>query len=127
VRGARLRHVLLLVQCALSGLVVAEALLLAVVLHSPILLLVTGLGGGLAVIPVIVAIGLALGCGWARGLGVGYELLLLVSGYVNAIVLRNQDLVSVLVTLALPAMILWLLARMAGWSDAGSPGGSTGS
>jgi hypothetical protein len=127
VRRARLRHVLLLVQGALSGLVVAEALLLAVVLHSPILLLLSGLGGGLALIPVIVAIGLALGWGWARGLGVGYELLLLVSGYVNAIVLRNQDLVSVLVTLALPALILWLLARMSGWSDAGSPGGSTGS
>ena len=126
-RGARLRHVLLLVQGALSGLVVAEALLLAVVLHSPILLLLSGLGGGLALIPVIVAIGLALGWGWARGLGVGYELLLLVSGYVNAIVLRNQDLVSVLVTLALPTMILWLLARMSGWSDVGSPGGSTGS
>jgi hypothetical protein len=127
VRRDRLRDVLLLVQGALSGLVAAEALLLALVQHSPVLLALAAIGGALALAPVGVAVGLAAGWRRARGLGVGYELLLLVSGSANAIVLANDDLVSVLFTLVLPAFLLWRLGTMSAWSGAASPAGSTGS
>ena len=126
--AAPLRHVLLLVQGAISGLVGAEVLLLAAVERSPALLALALLTGAAALVPIAVAIGLAAGWGWARGAGVAFELLLLVSGYFNAAVLGNGDLVSVLSTLALPLALLWLLrspARMAAWSGVGSPAGST--
>ncbi len=113
-RAAPLRHVLLLVQGAISGLVGVEVLLLAAVERSPVLLGLALLTGAAALVPLLVAVGLAAGWGWARGVGVAYELLLLVSGYVNAVVLRNDDLVSVVSTLVLPLALLWLLRRPAG-------------
>ena len=115
-RTAVLRHVLLLVQGALAGLVAVETVLLALVLRSPALLALAALTTGLAVLPVIVAFRLLRGRPRARGVAVGYELVLLVSGFVNAIVLGNDDLVSVLVTLVLPALVLWLLRQPAVYS-----------
>jgi hypothetical protein len=124
-RAPGLLHVLLLVQGALSGLVTAEALLLAAVERSPALLALAALSGAMALAPVGVAFGLAAGWGRARGVGAGYEVLLLVSGFANAIVLGNDDLVSVLFTLVLPAGLLWLLGTMSPWSGAASRAGST--
>jgi len=72
-------------------------------------------------------VGLAAGWRRARALGVGCELLLLVSGSANAIVLANDDLVSVLFTLVLPAFLLWRLGTMSPWSGAASRAGSIGS
>ncbi len=106
-----LRHVLLLVQGALTALVAAEALLLGTVERSPVLLGLAVVAVALALLPVGVAFGLLRGWRFARGAGVAYELLLLVSGYVNATLLRNDDMVSVLVTLGLPAVLLWQLRR----------------
>lgn len=118
----RLRHVLLLVQGALTGLVAVETVLLGVVEHSPVLLAVAALTTTLAVLPVVLAFRLLRGRRRARGLTVAYELVLLVSGYVNAAVLGNDDLVSLLVTVALP---LGLLCLLAGYSpDAPEPSGS---
>ena len=125
----RLRHVLLLVQGALSGLVTVEVVLLGVVERSPVLLGLASLSTALALIPIAVAFGLAAGSGWARGVGIGYELLLLLSGCCNMVVLRNDDLVSVLFTVGLPLTLLWLLrhgpGRMSAWSGVGSQAGST--
>jgi hypothetical protein len=103
--------VLLLVQGALAGLVAAETLLLSVVLRSPVLMWVAAVAIALAVLPVVVAFGLLRGRRRARGVAVAYELALLVTGYVNAAVFGNDDLVSLLVTLALPAVLLCLLGR----------------
>lgn len=110
-RPARLRHVLLLVQGALAGLVAAETLLVGVAERSPVMLWVAAVAIALAVLPVVLAFGLLRGRRRARGVAVGYELALLVSGYVNAALLGNDDLVSLLATLALPAALLWLLGR----------------
>jgi hypothetical protein len=111
VRTTALRHVLLLVQGALAGLVAAETLLLSVVLRNPILMWVAAVAIGLAVLPVVLAFGLLGGRSRARGVAIAYELTLLVAGYLNAMVLGNDDVVSLLVTLALPAVMLCLLAR----------------
>jgi hypothetical protein len=106
-----LRHVLLLVQGALAGLVGLETLVLGVALRNPVLMWLAVVAIALAVIPVVLAFGLLRGRRRARGAAVGYELALLVSGYVNAALLGNDDLVSLLVTLAMPAVMLWLLRR----------------
>jgi hypothetical protein len=113
-----LRHMLLLVQSALAGLIATEALILAAVLRNPLLLLIGVLAWGLAALMVVAAFALLKGRRWARRLAAGYQLLLLVSGYGNAMVLGNGDLVSVLVTLALPAALLWLLRRPATRTEA---------
>jgi hypothetical protein len=105
------RHVLLLVQGALAALVAAETLLLSLVLHSAVLLAVTVVAAAGAALPVVLAFRLMRGRRRARGLTVAYEVLLLVSGCVNATLLGNSDLVSVLVTLVLPLVLLWLLRR----------------
>jgi hypothetical protein len=120
--------VLLLVQAAAAGLVTLEALLLGVALHSAALLLLALLAGGLGLVPVAVAAGLLLGWRRARALGVAYELLLLVSGVVDGLVLGNDDLVALLFGAVLPAALLWTLRRPGGvgrWPGAGSPAGST--
>ena len=131
-----LRHVLLLLQGGAGILVATAALLLGAVERSPALLAIALLSGALALVPVLAAAGLWARWRWARGLAAGYELLLLVSGVLNGLVLGNNDLVSVLFTGLLPAAILWLLrrgddggdpARMSSWSGAGSPVGPTGS
>jgi hypothetical protein len=109
VRTIAVRHVLLLVQGALSGLVAAEALLLSVVLRNPVLMWLAAVAIALAALPVVLAFSLLRGRRRARGVAVAYELTLLVTGYVNAAVFGNDDLVSLLVTLALPAVMLWLL------------------
>jgi hypothetical protein len=111
VRTTAVRHVLLLVQGALAGLVAVETLLLSVVLRSPVLMWVAAVAIALAVLPVVVAFGLLRGRRRARGVAVAYELALLVTGYVNAAVFGDDDLVSLLVTLALPAVLLCLLGR----------------
>lgn len=110
-RTAALRHVLLLVQGALAGLVAGETLLLSVVLRNPVLMWLAAIAIALAVLPVVLAFGLLRGRRRARGVAVAYELTLLVAGYLNAAVLGNDDLVSLLVTLALPAVALCLLGR----------------
>ena len=106
-----LRHVLLLVQGALTGLVATETLLLGAAERSPVLVWLAALAIALAVLPIVLAFGLLRGRRRFRGVAVGYELVLLVSGYVNAALLGNDDLVSLLVTLGLPLSLLWLLAR----------------
>lgn len=106
-----LRHVLLLVQAGLCGLVAAETVLLGLVERSPALLALAAVTTALAALPVVLAFRLLRGRNWARGLAVAYELTLLVSGVLNAIVLGNDDLTSLLVTLALPLVLLCLLAR----------------
>ena len=106
-----LRHVLLLVQGALAGLVAAETVLLGVVLRNPPLLALAAIATALAVLPVVLAFRLLRGPRRGRGLAVAYELVLLVTGYLNAAVLGNDDLVSLLVTLVLPVVLLCLLAR----------------
>jgi hypothetical protein len=85
VSAPAVRHVLLLVQAALAG--------------------------ALAVLPAVLAFGLLRGRRRARGVAVAFELVLLVSGYLNAAVIGNDDLVSLLVTLGLPVALLCLLAR----------------
>ena len=110
-RTIALRHVLLLVQGALAGLVAAETLLLSVVERNPVLMWLAAVAIALAALPVVLAFGLLRGRRRARGVAVAYELALLVSGYVNAAVLGNDDLASLLVTLALPAVMLCLLGR----------------
>jgi hypothetical protein len=119
---SRVGHVLLLVQGALAGLVAAEALVLAVAERSLAMLALAAVAGWLALVPIVVAAGLAVGVAWLRAVGVGYELLLLVSGLVDAVVLGNGDLVAVLVGIALPLALLWTMAR---WSGTGSRAGST--
>ena len=125
-----LRHVLLLVQSAAGAVVALGALVFAAAAHSPQMGLLF-LAGAFALVPLLVAAGLAAGWRWARGVGVVYELLLLLSGVSDVLVLRNSDLVSIAVNTALPATLLWLLLRRARtigpWSSAASPGGSTGS
>jgi hypothetical protein len=111
VSAPALRHVLLLVQAALAGLVAAETVLLGVVGRSPVLLALAALAAALAVLPVVLAFGLLRGRRRARGAAVAFELALLVSGYLNAAVIGNDDLVSLLVTLGLPVALLCLLAR----------------
>jgi len=111
VNTTAVRHVLLLVQGALAGLVAAETLLLSVVLRNPVLMWLAAIAIALAVLPVVVAFGLLRGRRRARAFAVAYELTLLVTGYVNAAVFGNDDLASLLVTLALPAVVLCLLAR----------------
>ncbi|HYW26099.1 MAG TPA: hypothetical protein VE953_18145 [Terriglobales bacterium] len=106
-----LRHVLLLLQGALAGLVALETLVVGVALRSPLLLWLAALAIALAVVPVVLAFGLLRGRRRARGLTVAYEMTLLVSGCVNATLLGNDDLVSLLVTLALPLVVLWLLGH----------------
>jgi len=115
-----LRHVLLLVQGALAGLVAAETLLLSVVLRNPVLMWLAVVAIALAVLPVVLAFRLLRGGRRARGVAVAYELTLLVTGYVNAAVLGNDDLVSLLVTLVLPAAVLCLLGRYSPESPAPS-------
>ncbi len=126
-----LRHVLLLVQSVAGGLVALEALVLGAAGHSPLLALIGLLAAALATVPVAVAAGLLAGWRWARPVGIGYELLLLICGVANGLVLGNDDLVSVLFTGVLPAALLWLLLRsqprMGRWSGAASRAGSTGS
>jgi hypothetical protein len=111
VNAPALRHVLLLVQAALAGLVAAETVLLGVVLRSPALLALAAPAGALAVLPAVLAFGMLRGRRRARGAALAYELALLVSGYVNATLLGNDDLVSLLVTLGLPVALLCLLGR----------------
>jgi len=122
------RHVLLLTQSGVCGLVAIGALVFALASRSPEVGFLAVLSGALALLPALVAGGLGAGWGWARGLGVLYELLLLVSGVTNTLVLRNDDLVSTAVNVVLPATLLWLLLRrpptMGTWSSAGSPAGS---
>jgi hypothetical protein len=103
--------VLLLVQGGLAGLVAAETLLLSVVLRNPVLMWLAVIAVALAVLPVVLAFGLLRGRRRARGIAVGYELALLVTGYLNALVLGNDDLASLLATLVLPAVLLCLLGR----------------
>ncbi len=123
------RHVLLLTQSGVCCLVAIGALVFALGGHSPQVGFLAVLTGVLALLPALVAAGLGAGWGWARGLGILYELLLLVSGVTDTLVLRNDDLVSTAVNVALPATLLWLLLRrpptMGTWSSAGSPAGST--
>src|SRR5262249_13778635 len=76
VNAVSLRHVLLLLQGALGGLVTAEALVLGVVEHSLVLLVVGVVAGALSVLPVVLAFRLLRGRR-ARGLAVAFELLLL--------------------------------------------------
>jgi hypothetical protein len=109
--NVRLRHVLLLVQGALAGLVAAEEVLLGVVTASPPVLVLSAISAALALLPVVLAFGVLRGRRRARGVAVAYELTLLVCGFVNVQVLGNDDLVSLLVTLVLPVAVLWLLAR----------------
>ena len=124
-----LRHVLLLVQSAVCGLVALGASVFAMASHSPLLGLLAAVSGILALVPVLVAAGLGAGWGWARGLGIGYELLLLVSGVTDALVLRNDDMVATVVNVVFPATLIWLLLRrrptMRTWSGAALPAGST--
>lgn len=124
-----LRHVALLVQSAVCGLVALGGSVFALASHSPQLGLLAAVSGILALVPLVAAAGLGAGWGWARGLGVGYELLLLVSGVTDALVLRNDDLVAIVVNVVLPATLLWLLLRrqptMGKWSGAESRAGST--
>jgi len=124
-----LRHVLLLVQSAVCGLVALGTSVFALAGHSPQLGLLAAVAGMLALVPVVVAAGLCAGCGWARGLGIGYELLLLVSGVTDALVLRNDDVVATVVNVVFPAVLIWLLLRrqptMRPWSGVASQVGST--
>lgn len=119
-----LRHVLLLVQSALAGLVATEAVLLALVLRNPLLLLIGVLAWGLAVLVLVVAFALLKGRRWARKVAAGYQILLVVSGVVNGLVLGNDDLVSVLVTFVLPVALLWMLRRPPTRAEALVPYGS---
>ena len=124
-----LRHITLLVQSAVSGLVALGVSVFALAGHSPQLGLLAAVSGMLALVPVVVAAGMGAGWGWARGLGIGYELLLLMSGVTDALVLRNDDVVATVVNVVLPAALLWMLLRrqptMGTWSGAASQGGST--
>lgn len=124
-----LRHVVLLAQSAVCGLVALGASVFALASHSPQLGLLAAVSWMLALVPLVVAAGLGAGWRWARGLGIGYELLLLVSGVADALVLRNDDVVATVVNVVLPATLLWLLLRrqptMGTWSGAASPAGST--
>jgi len=124
-----LRHVALLVQSAVCGLVALGVSVFALASHSPQLGLLAVVSGMLALVPVVVAAGLGAGCGWARGLGIGYELLLLMSGVTDALVLRNDDVVATVVNVVLPAALLWMLLRrqptMGTWSGVASQAGST--
>jgi hypothetical protein len=104
-----LRHVLLLVQGALGGLVAAEAVLLGLVLGNPVLLALAVLSVALAALPAVLAFRLLRGRG--RAWAVAYELALLVLGYLNAAVLGNDDVASLMATLLLPAALLVLLGR----------------
>lgn len=124
-----LRHVLLLVQSAAGAVVALGAFVFAAATHSPQMGFLFLAAGAFALVPLLIAAGLAAGWRWARGVGVVYELLLLLSGATDFFVLRNGDLVSIAVNTALPATLLWLLLRrvrtMEPWSSAASPGGST--
>ena len=124
-----LRHVVLLVQSAVCGLVALGASVFALAGHSPQLGLLAAVSGILALVPVVVAAGLGAGWRWARGLGIGYELLLLISGVTDTLVLHNDDVVATVVNVLLPASLLWMLLRrqptMGTWSGVASLGGST--
>lgn len=124
-----LRHVVLLVQSAVSGLVALGASVFALASHSPQLGFLAAVSAMLALVPVVVAAGLGAGWGWARGLGIGYELLLLISGVTDTLVLHNDDVIATVVNVVLPASLLWMLMRrqptMGTWSGAASQGGST--
>jgi hypothetical protein len=104
-----LRHVLLLVQSATAGLVALAPLVLALAEQSPAALLLALVTGAVACVPLVVAAGLAGGRNWARTFGFWYELLLLLSGVANLVVLSNGDLVSLLCTVGLPLALLWML------------------
>ena len=123
------RHVLLLTQSGVCGLVAIGAFVFALGGRSPEVGFLAALSGALALLPALVAVGLGVGWRWARGSGILYELLLLVSGVTDTLVLRNDDLVSTAVNVVLPVALLWLLLRrpptMVTWSSAGSPAGST--
>jgi hypothetical protein len=106
-----LRHVLLLVQGALGGLVAAETVLLGLFAGSRALLALSVLGVALAALPVVLAFRLLRGRRRARVWAVAYELALLVLGYLNAAVLGNDDVASLMATLLLPAALLVLLGR----------------
>jgi hypothetical protein len=106
VKPSALAEVMLLVQAAIAGLVVAEELLVGAVSHSPIVLAIAALSAVAAGLPVLVAAGMAAGWHWAPPLGLGLELLLLISGATNGIVLGNNDLVSLLVTVMIPALVI---------------------
>ena len=124
-----LRHVLLLLQSGACCVVALGVFVLALAGRSAELGILAAVSGALALVPVVVAVALAAGRGWARGFGIGYELLLLVGGVADALVLRNADLVATVVNVTLPGALLWLLMRraptMSAWSSAASPGGST--
>ena len=106
-----LRHVLLLVQSAVCGLVAVGDFVFWLGSHAPALCLLAIVSSVLALLPVVVATGLAARWGWAIGLGITYELLLLLSGVADTFVLRNEDVVSTAVNVVLPASLLWLLLR----------------
>src|SRR5262249_59459368 len=80
-----LRHVLLLVQSAVCGLVALGASVFAMASHSPLLGLLAAVSGMLALVPVLVAVGLGAGWGWAGGLGLGWELVVWVGGVAHAL------------------------------------------
>ncbi len=124
-----LRHVLLLLQSGLCCLVALGVFVFALAGRSPELGILAAVSGALALVPVAVAVALAAGKGWALGLGIVYELLLLVGGVADALVLRNADLVATVVNVVLPGALLGLLLRraptMSAWSNAASPDGST--
>jgi hypothetical protein len=111
VNDRALRHVLLLVQGALGGLVAAETVLLGLVTANPPLLALSVPGIALAALPVVLAFRLLRGRRRARAWTVAYELALLVLGYLNAAVLGNDDVASLMATLLLPAALLVLLGR----------------
>ena len=120
----RIGHVLFLVQGALAGLVAVEGLVLALAERSLAMLALAALAGTLALVPVAVTAGLLAGWGWLLPVGVAYELVLLVSGVLDAVVLGNGDLVEVLAGIVLPLVLLWTMAR---WSGTARRAGSTGS
>jgi hypothetical protein len=122
--SAPLRHVLLLIQGALTALVAVETLLLGAAMRSPVLLWLAAVAIALSVLPVVLAFGLLRRRRRTRGAAVAYELVLLVSGYVNAVLLGNDDLVSLLVTVGLPVLLLCVLARYS--SDRPEPSVSAG-
>jgi hypothetical protein len=103
----RVRHVLLLVQAATIACLALESLVLGGPRALGVLTAATGL------IPLGVSLGLLRGRAWARFLGLLYESCAVLAGVLNVLVLRNNDLVSVLLTLAIPAWLLWSLIVLA--------------
>src|SRR5262249_56904159 len=107
-----LRHVVLLVQSAVCGLVALGASVFALAGHSPQLGLLAAVSGILALVPVVVAAGLGAGWRWARGLGIGYELLLLISGGIGHLRLPHDRPRGPIVKVVLPASPPWVAVRL---------------